>query len=174
MGGSYNQINYASNSNNIFSGYSNVIQCNSSNNSVISGNNNKICCYTNNSTSIGGSFNTLTCYSSSSTIVGGCYNSINECSNYSSIISSVCSTIESSCRSVILGGSNLTLTSENDVVMVPKLISNDSILTGTISNSSRINWKLGSTVSSIGLSMDVTQYIEVSLDGVTYKLALIQ
>jgi hypothetical protein len=122
---------------------------------------------------LGGSLNTIVCYSSSSTIIGGCLNIINENSPYSSIISSSGSSIESSCRSVILGGSGLTLTSQNDTVMVPKLISNDTILTATISSTNRIGWKLGGTISS-STTLDTTQYIEVSLEGVIYKLAIVQ
>ena len=178
FGGSYNCINYNSCNNNILSGYSNKISYHSCNNSVISGNNNSITCYSGNVIMGGGLFNTITCYSSGSSMFGGEMNSIGNYSCNSSIISSKNSSIDNSNGSVILGGCNLTLNSQDDVVMVPKLISNCGLLTGTISNTNRVEWKLGSTVSSFGLSpsisMDINQYIEVSLDGVTYKLALIQ
>ena len=67
--------------------------------------------------------------------------------------------------SVIIGGSNFSLDSCNDVVMVPKLI------TGTFG--SMAAWKLGATASAVGATVQTNQYIEVEVNGITYKLALI-
>jgi hypothetical protein len=49
--------------------------------------------------------------------------------------------------------------------MVPKLI------TGTFG--SMAAWKLGATASTVGATLDKYQYIEVEVNGITYKLALI-
>jgi hypothetical protein len=46
-------------------------------------------------------------------------------------------------------------------------------MTTTISNASPVSWKLGSTAAG-SVSVDTTQYIEVSINGVTYKLAIVQ
>jgi hypothetical protein len=172
FGGSYNCVDYNSSSANILSGYSNKIFCDSNNNSILSGNNHIICCYSNNSSLVAGNFNTINCHSSSSAIIGGRCNIIDKYANYSSIIGSEYSTIFCSNRSIIIGGSNLILNQQDDAVLVPKLISQNAILTGTISNATPTSWKLGDVVNDATI-FDTTRYIEISIDGTTYKLALV-
>ena len=69
-------------------------------------------------------------------------------------------------NSVIIGGANLCLTS-SDTVYVPTL------MTTTISNAEPVSWKLGSTAAG-SVTVDTTQYIEVSINGSIYKLAIVQ
>ena len=97
-------------------------------------------------------------------IIGGADNTI--CGSlYSSIIGGQLNSMTASNYSVIIGGSNFNLDSCSDVVMVPKLI------TGTFG--SMAAWKLGATASAVGATIDEEQYIEVEVNGITYKLALI-
>jgi hypothetical protein len=134
---------------------------------------------------LGGEFNDIT-NSCSSTIIGGRSNSIygasgSICSKntsiiggannticgslYSSIIGGQLNSMTASNCSVIIGGSNFSLDTCSDVVMVPKLI------TGTFG--SMAAWKLGATASAVGATVQTNQYIEVEVNGITYKLALI-
>jgi hypothetical protein len=69
-------------------------------------------------------------------------------------------------NSVILGGASLCLTTSN-TVYVPTL------MTTTISNVDPVSWKLGSTAAG-SVTVDTTQYIEVSINGTIYKLAVVQ
>jgi hypothetical protein len=46
-------------------------------------------------------------------------------------------------------------------------------MTTTISNANPVSWKLGSTAAG-SVALDEGQYIEVSINGVTYKLAIVQ
>ena len=102
--------------------------------------------------------------SSNTSIIGGANNTI--CGSlYSSIIGGQLNSMTASNCSVIIGGSNFSLDSCNDVVMVPKLI------TGTFG--SMAAWKLGATASAVGATVQTNQYIEVEVNGITYKLALI-
>lgn len=97
-------------------------------------------------------------------IIGGADNTI--CGSlYSSIIGGQLNSMTASNYSVIIGGSNFNLDSCSDVVMVPKLI------TGTFG--SMAAWKLGATASAVGATVQTDQYIEVEVNGITYKLALI-
>lgn len=121
------------------------------------------------STIIGGRGNLIYGFSGSisscnATIIGGSNNAI--CGSlHSSIIGGQLNSMTASNCSVIIGGSNFTLDSCNDVVMVPKLI------TGTFG--SMAAWKLGATASTVGATVQTNQYIEVEVNGITYKLALI-
>jgi hypothetical protein len=138
------------------------------------GGNGNIIDYTSkNSVHIGGFSNTISNSSFASTIISGQSNIIDIDSTYSSIISSNNSSIISSNRSVIISGDGLSLNGESDVVMVPKLIANETLQTGTISNVNRTEWKLGSTVSGVATMIN-TGWIEVSLNGITYKLAIVE
>ena len=102
--------------------------------------------------------------SSNTSIIGGANNTI--CGSlYSSIIGGQLNSMTASNYSVIIGGSNFNLDSCNDVVMVPKLI------TGTFG--SMAAWKLGATASAVGATVQTDQYIEVEVNGIIYKLALI-
>jgi hypothetical protein len=49
----------------------------------------------------------------------------------------------------------------------------DEIMTTTISNVNPVSWKLGTTASG-EVIVDTTQYIEVSINGAIYKLAIVQ
>jgi hypothetical protein len=69
-------------------------------------------------------------------------------------------------NSVILGGASLCLSTSN-TVYVPTL------MTTTISNVEPVSWKLGTTASG-EVTVDTTQYIEVSINGAIYKLAIVQ
>jgi hypothetical protein len=69
-------------------------------------------------------------------------------------------------NSVILGGASLCLSTSN-TVYVPTL------MTTTISNVEPVSWKLGTTASG-EVTVDTTQYIEVSINGTIYKLAIVQ
>lgn len=102
--------------------------------------------------------------SSNTAIIGGANNTIRG-SLYSSIIGGQLNSMTASNYSVIIGGSNFNLDSCSDVVMVPKLI------TGTFG--SMAAWKLGATASTVGATVQTDQYIEVEVNGITYKLALI-
>ena len=121
------------------------------------------------STIIGGRSNLIygsseSIYSKHTSIIGGVDNTI--CGSlYSSIIGGQLNSMTASNYSVIIGGSNFNLDSCNDVVMVPKLI------TGTFG--SMAAWKLGATASAVGATVQTDQYIEVEVNGITYKLALI-
>ena len=120
------------------------------------------------STIIGGRSNLIYGYrasiSTNAAIIGGANNTI--CGSlYSSIIGGQLNSMTASNYSVIIGGSNFNLDSCNDVVMVPKLI------TGTFG--SMAAWKLGATASAVGATVQTDQYIEVEVNGITYKLALI-
>jgi hypothetical protein len=46
-------------------------------------------------------------------------------------------------------------------------------MTTTISNVEPVSWKLGTTASG-SVTVDTTQYIEVSINGAIYKLAVVQ
>jgi len=46
-------------------------------------------------------------------------------------------------------------------------------MTTTISNAEPVSWKLGSTAAG-EVTVDTTQYIEVSINGAIYKLAIVQ
>jgi len=70
---------------------------------------------------IRGCANSIYYYSQLSSIVGGCCNCINYYSCYSSIVGGVKNCIRLSGRSVILGGNNLCLDTENDIVLASKL-----------------------------------------------------
>jgi hypothetical protein len=121
------------------------------------------------STIIGGRSNSIygasgSICSSNTSIIGGADNTI--CGSlYSSIIGGQLNSMTASNCSVIIGGSNFSLDSCSDVVMVPKLI------TGTFG--SMAAWKLGATASAVGATVQTDQYIEVEVNGITYKLALI-
>lgn len=121
------------------------------------------------STIIGGRSNLIYGFSGSisscnATIIGGSTNAI--CGSlYSSIIGGQSNSMTASNNSVIIGGSCFSLDSCSDVVMVPKLI------TGTFG--SMASWKLGATASTVGATVQTDQYIEVEVNGITYKLALI-
>jgi hypothetical protein len=115
---------------------------------------------------IGGCRNTIDNCSCQSSILGGYYNYVVFGSCYSSIIGGCRNTISGISNSAIIGGANLCLTS-NNTVYVPTL------MTTTISNINPVSWKLGTTASG-SVTVDTTQYIEVSIDGVTYKLAVVQ
>jgi hypothetical protein len=45
-------------------------------------------------------------------------------------------------------------------------------MTTTISNVNPVSWKLGTTASG-SVTVDTTQYIEVSINGQVYKLAIV-
>ena len=102
-----------------------------------------------------------------STIISGKDNFLDGSSNFSSIISGCNNQITSSTSSVIIGGTNLALSGETDVVLVPK------ITTATISNAQLALWKLGTTQSTLAPSL-ADQYVEVSINGVVVKLAVVQ
>ena len=53
----------------------------------------------------------------------------------------------------------------NDTLLVPNLA------TGTVSNATSSQWKLGKSISSTA-SIDTSQYIEVMIDGTVYKLVV--
>lgn len=53
----------------------------------------------------------------------------------------------------------------NDTVLMPQ------ISTGTVSNATFSHWKLGKACSG-SLSFDSGNYLEVSVDGTIYKIAL--
>jgi hypothetical protein len=121
------------------------------------------------STIIGGRSNSIYGASGSicsrhTSIIGGADNNISG-SLYSSIIGGQLNSMTASNYSVIIGGSNFSLDTCSDVVMVPKLI------TGTFG--SMAAWKLGATASAVGATVQTDQYIEVEVNGITYKLALI-
>jgi hypothetical protein len=118
--------------------------------------------------SIIGGYNNYIYYESCfSSILGGKCNKIQYGSCNSSILGGNNNIITNSTdNSVILGGSGLCLTTDN-TVYVPTL------MTTTISNAEPVSWKLGSTAAG-SVTVDTTQYIEVSINGVTYKLAIVQ
>ncbi len=149
LGGEFNDITNSCSST-IIGGRSNEIRCNVEKSSIIGGQNNYI-----------GGYGTLT---KNVTIIGGSDNRI--CGSlYSSIIGGQLNSMTASNCSVIIGGSNFSLDTCSDVVMVPKLI------TGTFG--SMAAWKLGATASAVGATVQTDQYIEVEVNGITYKLALI-
>ena len=110
--------------------------------------NNFICDISRNTSIIGGVCNQVCNNSCNSSILGGNYNCM-------------CN----SCNSVILGGDHLIVCNMNDTVMVPNLA------TGTVSNATASQWKLGKPISSTA-SVDTSQYVEVMIDGTIYKLVV--
>ena len=167
LGGYYNGILNTSNSSTIVGGRFNRICGNSNYSSIIGGSSNDILCNVEKSAIIGGNNNRICGYGTcvrNVTIIGGDYNQIFG-SDCSSIISGFSNSMTASNNSVIIGGSCFSLDSCSDVVMVPKLI------TGTFG--SMASWKLGATASTVGATVQTDQYIEVEVNGITYKLALI-
>jgi len=107
--------------------------------------------------------------SSHSFIGGGMDNRICGNSCCSAIIGGYSNIICNSMRSVIIGGCSAIIDSQNDVVYVPSLMS------GPISSTASSTWKFGATASSgSGLSLVTDQYIEISINGTSYKLAIVQ
>ena len=62
--------------------------------------------------------------------------------------------------------SGVTISGYNNSILI------DSLMTTTISNAEPVSWKLGSTAAG-SVSVDTTQYIEVSINGSIYKLAIV-
>ena len=121
--------------------------------------------YAQNSVVIGGFKNYLNPGNSDSSIIGGRCNTFTCYSSRSSIISAYSATMSNSCNSVIIGGVGLILDSKNSVVHVP------AIMTSAVSGLTNSTWKLGSNTTGTSLTLDTTNYIEISIDGVTHKLA---
>ena len=122
--------------------------------------------YTNRSTIIGGYNNNINPSGYNSvTIIGSGNSYINGSKSYSSIISSNNSGIYNSYNSSIIGGSNLFLSGDSNVVLMPSIMT--SVITPGYSPASGFKWKLGG-YNKIPIS--VTGYIEVSINGVVYKL----
>ena len=119
ISGEYNTICSSSISSSILTGAENSIYY-ANRSSIVSGQRNTIDS-SNESVIIGGEYNTIYLNSECSTIVGGNYNCISYFSGYSSIIGGVCNSIKMSARSLILGGNNLSLCEEDDVVLVSRL-----------------------------------------------------
>ena len=134
--GSYNTLSATSYKSSIIGGYTNTIDSSESS-SIIGGNSNNICTSSINSVIIGSSKSTID-NSYKSIILGSVKSSINTTSIQSSIISGDINKIYQSSFSSIIGGSNnimdsysngsviiggtgLTLSSESEVVYVPKL-----------------------------------------------------
>jgi len=144
VGGKQNTLSGHSNYSSIVGGKQNELFDNSYNSSMIGGNKNKLSGHSCNSSMIGGKDNTLYIHSCNSSIVSGRYNKLydhscnssivggycNELFNhskYSSIVGGYKNSLSGSLRSVIIGGQNLSLTSENDTVLVPILKVSTSI-----------------------------------------------
>ena len=180
-----------SNLSSIIGSFKGRIYCQSETAIILGGNDTKLK-YTSYSSVVGGACNIITnwispqsysCRSKGVAIVGGYKNCIrggyyssiitgkdnflDGSSNFSSIISGCNNQITSSTSSVIIGGTNLELSGQTDVVLVPK------ITTATISNAQLALWKLGTTQSSLAPTLS-SQYVEVSINGVVVKLAVIQ
>ena len=115
---------------------------------------------------LGGFDNTLR-LSDGSSIMTGRYNSLCS-SNDSAILGSKNSLIISSTHSVILGGNGHTLNGVVDTILIPTLT------TATFSSVNYSKWKLGATSSTGGTAtLNQDQYVEVEINGVTYKIALV-
>jgi hypothetical protein len=105
--------------------------------------------------------------SSHSFIGGGMDNRICGNSCCSAIIGGYSNIICNSMRSVIIGGCSAIIDSQNDVVYVPSLMSSP------VTSTQSATWKFGKQVTQCNLTMCNQQYLEVSVDGMVYKLALI-
>lgn len=127
VGGCLNELTDNSAFSSIVGGTSNQITNNSGLSSIIGGCNNQLTNHSHYSSIIGGYCNQLTDDSNNSSIIGGCNNQIIGNSNYSSIVAGRDNTLSGSCRSAIFGGQNLSLISENDTILVPKLKVSNSI-----------------------------------------------
>jgi hypothetical protein len=153
LGGSCNSLSSSNNSSSI-GGCKNSIS-GSSLSSIVGGDKNSLTFNSHKSSIIGGCSNSIYYYSQLSSIVGGCCNCINYYSCYSSIVGGVKNCIRLSGRSVILGGNNLCLDTENDIVLVSKLrvanfsqCSDSKILTAD--SCGNINYRDVSTIGGTG------------------------
>ena len=165
LGEYYSSYTYNSS---IIGGSCNNLKFNSSN-TILGGDCNNIS-YTNRSTIIGGYNNNINPSGYNSvTIIGSGNSYINGSkpvnTNYSSIISSNNSGIYNSYNSSIIGGSNLFLSGDSNVVLMPSIMT--SFITPGYSPASGFKWKLGGYNK---IPIPVTGYIEVSINGVVYKL----
>jgi hypothetical protein len=140
--------------------------CDSTMSNILGGSSNCINSYNFMSNILGGYQNQIYGTSSLSTIIGGSNNNICFNSIGSQIIGGDSNSICDSCGTTIIGGSNITLNGYCHVVVVPQLI------TGTISNPTFSTWKLGTAINEGSLILDNTKFIEVEINGQTYKLAL--
>jgi hypothetical protein len=143
IGGHCNRICSTSRASSIVGGYRNILNISSCNSSIIGGRSNTLNGTSSNSSIVGGRSNTLNGTSNYSSITGGYNNKLCNLSNYSSIVGGInniiatssngssilggCNNILSfSCNSAIIGGSNLSLTASN-TILVPNLKVNDDI-----------------------------------------------
>ena len=98
--------------------------------------------------------------------------------NDKTIILDFYSAIQAKSAIVQLQGHIDTL-SQNVPFLIDKNIENyiqdqkATLMTATISNVEPVSWKLGSTAAG-SVAVDTTQYIEVSINGSIYKLAIVQ
>ena len=156
------------------------------NSSIIGGSHNNLKFYSSN-TILGGDCNYMT-NSYKSSIIGGYKNNINlngynssviigsgnsyingnkgYNTNYNSIISSNNSGIYNSYNSSIIGGSHLYLSGNCNVVLMPSIMTAQTKV-GDYSPASGFKWKLGGYNRTVVCS---TGYIEVTINGVIYKL----
>jgi len=138
IGGYNNQLTYNSSYSSIIGGYNNQLTDNSYFSSIVGGCNNQLTYNSSFSSIIGGFCNQLTDNSYFSSIIGGFCNQLTDNSYFSSIIGGFCNQLTGSSsyssivggsnnqltcsqRSVIIGGQNLSLIGENDIVLVPSL-----------------------------------------------------
>jgi hypothetical protein len=121
IGGECNKIICFSLGSNIIGGYCNEIAYGTCGASILGGQGNYIYLESNASTISGGYINSIGTSSRFSVIDGGAYNYIYTDSLYSSIIGGYCNQIYNSKRSSIIGGEHLSMSVQDDTVMVPKL-----------------------------------------------------
>ena len=69
-------------------------------------------------------------------------------------------------------GSHLLMEAQRSSNTVFKIDMSGAISAGTVSNATQSFWKLGKVITTAS-SLDATKYIEISIDGTTYKLATI-
>ena len=130
----------------VLTGYCNHIACGSCS-SILSGRDNCLC------------------FVNSSNIIGGYNNNINY-SNRSTIIGSINSCVVGSTGSMIIGGSFNDIINTDNVILIPTLT------TSTFSAGNFDKWKLGKTASG-SVTLNTTQYIEVEINGIVYKLGVV-
>lgn len=121
LGGLCNNIFVDSSGSSVIGGSTNQISFGTCGSSVIGGQGNYIYLESNASTIVGGYYSCIRHSSRFNSINGGAYNSIQNCTLYSNVIGGYANIICNSQRSTIIGGECLTLSEQNDTVMVPKL-----------------------------------------------------
>jgi hypothetical protein len=137
--------------------------------SIIGGGSNCILTCSCNSTISGGLTNVISSSSSNSSIIGGRLNRIGTQSSNSSIVGGQCNSIFNSNSSVIIGGTGLSLTSEDNTVYIPSLKIDAVSVSSTNTNllvwndtTKNVNYRSLQTLAGTGITISTSGTISVS------------